>query len=291
MLARIDVYNPAYDTNSHAVQVHGYADNREYSRSSVQHPTGYFENQSILAIAQALGAPLSLIVSAAGSAAARASEVIPKFQVRRGLSTPWDEMMRLLPQRGMTIHGDRYGNTEMIAGSSGAHAGGLIQGKNILRASAQLSDQNLAQVYGVIGQAAQGYDSKGTQVYATAPAAGRGYFEFNENSDTDQARAQQHAIYRAARAGGEAAQATISAPTWRDDNGDFWSAGKSVFVYSPFLKIENWLTIMKVVFDQDGRSGTVATLTLQNTESVGGETLGGSSWQGTFSEGGDQGTR
>lgn len=275
----VGTYNPTFDARTHIVRLHGKGKQREFVRSAVQHETGRFENQTVMQIAQALAQPYGIPVVAAGLAAERLAEVIKQFQVRKG-STPWDELMRLLPQRAVTMHGTRDGKVELIAGSNGAHAGGLYQGENILRGSAELTDENAYAKYTVTGHSPLGYTKEATQSWGFAEgskAKPGSHAERVEIADTDKGRAQKHAQWWSAQASGESTKATITVSGWRDAGGQFWNPGWQVFVFSPFLRIEQSLLIVQAEFRQGAREGTTTTLTLQDASSYGGIALGGGS--------------
>ena len=278
-------YEPSADVNDHRVMIRGTGQQRDFTDCSCQHATGTFENKSVLQIGQELAAPYGIPVEQAGSDSSGASEVVGLFQTRRG-STPWFELMRLAPQRGLTIHGTKDGKVQLVGGTDGAHAGGLVQGKNIIRMSARLSSANTFGSYDIIGQPPLGVDAASMEAWGTALGAGAPgrHTERVDTASTDSGLAAQHAQWWARRSDADSAEATIVTPSWRDDAGALWRVNCQVFVYAPFLKLNQNMMLTRVVFSQDLHQGTIATLTLNQAEGWGAVTAGGvaSPWNSVF---------
>jgi prophage tail gpP-like protein len=272
-------YAPQGDANSHTVTIRGEGDSRGYADCSCYHPTGQFEQKSILKIAQDLGGPFGVKVSAAQSAAREAAEIVPWFQIRRG-SSPWAEMMRLLPQRGMVMCGQADGSIALMRCEKQVHAGGLIQGVNIQSMSALWRDKELYDKYGVTGQASTGVEDDDLQVDGEADGPGSlgqwRYAERVDQAETDKGRAKTHAKWWSLRAAGFSRQAEIVVPGFRDEGGRLWEPGWKVAVVAPWLKLEQHMMIEKVVFVQNSSEGTISRLSLVDPR-AGGDSGGGGS--------------
>src|SRR5262249_26523163 len=151
--------------------------------------------------------------------------------------------------------------------------GGLIQGQNILSASADLTAWNRFSEYHVFGQSSIGTAKEQMQTYARAfdPGVSRPRPKvIVQPSEVDSQRAQLRADWEAARAAGLSTRATITVPGFRDDSGEFWEPAKPVYVYSPFLKIDQEMVIEKVTLRQN-ESGTLATLDVVDPRTYGGD--------------------
>jgi prophage tail gpP-like protein len=272
----VEDYYPSVDEISHTVELRGRGRGLDFIDSSVSHQTGQFENMSIAAIAQALALPFGVTMRVAGSAADIAAEVIERFNVRRG-STAWAEMMRLLPQRGVTMMGAPDGAIVLTRANPEHHTGGLIQGKNITGMQAQISARDKFSNYVVIGQGSLGVDD--TLEYmgqATDGSVPRFRLkEIIDQAETDNAHVQTRALWEQARAFGNGARANIIVPGFRDEAGKLWDPGNYVFVLAPLIKIEQDMIIEQVQFKQDVESGTTTTLTVVAPEAYGG--VGGAS--------------
>lgn len=274
LTGHVDDYAPAGDAESHTVTIRGRGYGGGYVKNSVFHPTGQWENKTILQIAQDMGKPFGVTVKVAASAAAAAAELIPWFQIRRG-SSPFVELMRLLPQRGVTLTENEQGQVVLTRAEAQTHSGGLIQGRNILRMAAVLSDAGRFEKYIVTGQESIGTEDENHEVEGEAggPPAGSN-FTFNEvidMSETNKARAQAHAEWRKLRAAGLSRSADITVPGFRDDGGKLWTPGWNVFVMAPWLKIEQAMMIKTATFVQNDQEGTVTNLSLVDPRAFGGK--------------------
>lgn len=273
---RVGEYNPTADATSHAVTISGYTRGHDYIYSSVKHETGRFENQTLLSIAQQLDV-YGVGITALAAAAGLASQTVPFFQVRKG-STPWAEMMRLLPSRGLTMMGNKQGGIAIAKASGDTHSGGLIQGKNIKEMTAKLTDERY-QVTEVDGQAPFGTEDEDFEVTGQATDGGASHYSYKnyiEEEYTNKSLAQRRAQVESARTFGQSVTADIKVVGWRDEGGRLWEPSNYVFVHAPFLHIEDSLLIESIDFEQSNDGGTVSTLHLVDGQAYDGSGAGNS---------------
>lgn len=253
-------YAPSASAQEHSVRVSGASRSVDIVDSSPFHPTGTFENRTLLEIASELASPFGVAVRASAGAAG----LVDLFQIRRG-STVWAELIRLAQGHGMTLTGLPDGSVEIGRAPAGRHAGQLRQGLNIERMSARMTDRYRFSRTDVIGQSADGDDEQNLQPLGIAIDPGIRRFRYKETSDqaaTTPARAQTEAEWLKRRAFAFSVRAEIVTPAWRDSSGSLWRAGALVFVDAPWLHIAQDMMIDEITFTQDDRSGTLAALSL-----------------------------
>lgn len=280
MTGYVDRYMPSGSPAEHRVELQGTSKSADYAISSWAHQTGRFEDKTVLEIARELDRfGIGIVLKGVR----QALKPVPWFQLRLG-STPWAEMMRLLRQENLTMTGQADGSLAIEGGSSGRHAGGLIQGENILEMSAVLSSATLASEFKVVGQSAEGTKDEHIRPDGTARDGSLGRFRRRtlvDPAETSPERAAKRAKWERLRARGLSAQAQIVTPGWRDGGGRLWEPGHLVFVHSGWLKLSQDMAIQAVEFIQDD-SGTVSRLELVDPQAYGdaaGRSGSGEVWQ------------
>jgi prophage tail gpP-like protein len=265
----VNVYAPDFDATSHKVTISGRGKGQDFVDCAAKKPPGYWENQTPDKIA----AELDLF--GVGVKAAVPLKPIPYFQLNQG-ETAFEAAERAIRHQGATMMGEPDGSISITnARVAMRHAGGLIEGRNIRRGSAKLSDDKRHSEIEVKGQGRLGHGDPALRVKRMAMDPGvmryRPKILINEG-DTDDARAQSRADHERDRAQGLAVKATIETQGWRDDGGKLFTPNHLIYVASPTLKIMGDMLIEKVSLSQDnGRDGSIAKLDLVNAKAYGGE--------------------
>lgn len=267
-------YQPEANARSHEVSLTLVSDGYNYVDCSIQHATGNFENKSIFDIADEMAKPLGVKITVSPDAEATAKSIVDWFQIRLG-STPWVEMMRLLPARGLTMSGQADGSVQICKGGSSSqrHAGGLIQGENIEQMSALHSGLELSSQTEAVSQS-DGIDPQtDLQPSGMATDSSVPFFRPKQIFDAEHSTPEPLktlAEHHSSRAAAYAKQANIMTPGWRDQGGELWKPGYMVAVQAPYLHLEQDMMIESLVFSQSD-SGTFASLTLVPPETGGGK--------------------
>jgi prophage tail gpP-like protein len=266
-------YQPSYSADQHEVALTLVSDSIDYADNSVKSETGFFENKTVSEIAEELGKPFGLGIVVSPQAVSAAGEVIEWFQLRLGAATPWSEMMRLLPQRGLTMRGRADGKAEITKEGDEMHAGGLIEGWNIIAATGLMTSRELFAETSAVGQGDEtedeDYEPEG--VAFDERVTRERYKQVVVEEAADQKLLQKRAEHEKARAAGFSAQATIVTPGFRDAGGTLWEPYRGIYVQSPKLKLWRNMIIQEVTFSQDPDGGTVSTLSLHAPGTGGGE--------------------
>jgi prophage tail gpP-like protein len=255
----VNTYAPQGDANGHTVTITGRGKGQDYADCSCEHATGRFDQKKIEDIGKELD-----VYGIGISAEVDTGPPIPWFQVNQG-SSPHQEMLKLAQQRKLTMKGKADGSIVFTKGGNGHHAGGLIQGFNIERMSATLSDQDRFSDYTAKGQSSQGTTDKQLRPKGEAkdPSVKRHRKKIIiDQADTDEKRLTDRATWEAKRAAGFSVKAQITTPSFQDIGGALWEPGWTVFVHAPWLKLEQDMLIESVEFTQDNSGGTQANLSL-----------------------------
>lgn len=259
----VDVYAPSIDAGMHDVQVSGRGRGADYVDCSPKHPTGRFDDKTVDQIARELdryGVGIRLL--------GPPGPPIPWFQIRRG-STCWAELMRLLPQRGLTTMGEADGSISLVKQPTGRHAGGLIEGRNIKAIAAELDGSERFSDYEVLGQSAFGTDDPQIKPHGRAIDPNVKRFRLREAqapTDVDPQRTQEMAETLKTRAAAWSTRASVTVSGFRDGSGQLWEPNRTVFVHAPSLHLEQDMTIEEIEFRQEDGSGTTTTLSLVGPE-------------------------
>lgn len=264
----VNAYEPSADANSHVVRIAGRGRGQDYADCSCDHPTGRFDNKKVEAIGAELdkfGVGVVAEVDTGGP--------VPWFQIRQGAS-PHQELLRLCQQRRLTLKGRASGEIAITRGGTGNHAGGLIQGINIERMSASLTDNERFSKYKVKGQSSLGTTDK--QLRPKGEASDGGVKRYRpkiiiDQADTDEQRCKDRAAWESKRAAGFSVRAEITVASFRDMGGALWEPGWTVHVHAPWLKLEQSMLIERVEFRQDNGRGTQATLSLVDPKAYDGQ--------------------
>jgi prophage tail gpP-like protein len=277
----INSYNPQVTPQAHSVLVTGVTKGKDFAESSVDHPTGWFENQPDFSIVQQFAA-----ASGVGIDNFAQPSIVPRFQIRQG-ATNFAEAMRVLTPHAKTLTPQAVDGSLAIVGADPLRVnpnGQLVQGQNILQMSASLKNDAFAR-YKVFGQNPIGtIENLHLQPFglATVASAMPGRFKkINDQTATNMAQALELAHYNAMRDAGFNMQAEITVPGWRDNAGQFWEAYTDVWVEAPWLQISCSMRIKKAVFKQNIPGGTITQLTLVDPRTYGGSGVckSGDMWQ------------
>lgn len=286
--------SPHLTATSCEVEIEGRSKTHHAVDSSAVHKTGHFENQDPVAIGNSLLSPLGLTLK---SSLSQTPE--PIYQLTPG-ETIFRALDRLARKRGMTLHDDAQGNLHMTNASvsRGKHAGGLIEGQNMVTASADHNGGNRHSHIIVRGQQSRLTGPQALQIEAIARdnnvAAYRPLVVIQDDETSlDQAkgRAQNHR----SRAAGHSLKASVRVVGTRDAAGTIWEPGWLVWTQSDALDIAQDMLVESADTSQD-EGGTLTELTLVDPRAYQGKggrgAKSGAAWgQGSDPASGDIGAQ
>jgi prophage tail gpP-like protein len=339
----IDTYAPRFDANSHGVEIRGRSRTADFVDGAALVPGGQFKQLSLGEIAARLAQPFGITITTKAGLAVEGPRPYPGFigpmpplaattpvegprpapdfvgpmpalhdvQVQQG-ETCYALLERLARVQGLLITDDAAGNLALTGVGSGVAVTALIQGDNILAASADLDASQRFSQYVVKGQRANTDD----RVDGSAAAGGAGGGGQSAAGDTvracigavvdtfvgrykpwlltaetqaDDAQCQQRAAWEARRRAGYATRASVIVDGWRQlPAGPLWDVNLLVPVVAPYLGINRVLLVCAVEFRKDASGSTTRLeLTLPDAYAADGEPVpGAQSASGTAPGGG-----
>lgn len=267
----VEGYEPSYDANSHAVRISGRSKTCDLIDCMPEVGTGQFSGNKLDAIARALCGKFGIGVTVQCDV----GDTLPDAVLEK-TETAFSFLEKLARLRSVMLTDEAGGNLVITQAGKGGQGGALIQGQNILSASAKLTANERFQQYAVLSQTPLTEDDDAqTQVVGTATDPGcpryRRHAEMAENP-SDQEHATARAKWRALHNFGASTEATITVTGWRQPDasggpdGALWNTNLLVAVKSPFLAIDRQMLVSKVEFLLNGESGRTTVLSVAPQE-------------------------
>jgi prophage tail gpP-like protein len=270
----VDRYQPKLSEHSERIiEVSGRGKAQDFIDCAAIHPTGRFENQTILQIAQALDK------FGVGISSTEKLDPVDEHQITPG-ETAFRAVRKLVDDGdGLTMCGQADGSIRLMRMGKTLHAGALREGVNFKGASADLNWSQRHSIVLVRAQKADGSGKGNLQIEAQASDKAVGRYRpivIVADQDDDASDAQEKANNHLKREAGEALKASGTVQGFRDDAGALWEPGNLVWIESDFLGLRGAMGIEKVVCKQSRSGGSVASLELVDPRAYGGTAAKGS---------------
>lgn len=276
----VDIMSPSFDKGNHHVEVSGRSKGADAVNSSVEHPSNEFVNTTPLAIMQAIDK------QNVGFTTDIPQPLVDYFRINPGESV-FDAGDRLTRKYQMLLQGMPDGGIKLTTGATAGTNAPLIQGQNILAASAAFDQTNGHSSYTVRGQRSFGHDRKALQIKQTVKDKSvkrNRPKHIHQEGDIDDNTALKRAKHQRDRQQGESITASIKSQSWFDSDGKLWKANGLVYVYCPMLKLDMQMLIKSVNLSQyENGSFADISLTLPQTFGGKGTGMGGASNTGSKS--------
>jgi prophage tail gpP-like protein len=292
----IDTYGPRFDAHSHGVELRGRSRTADLVDSAAIVPGGQFKQLSLVEIAERLALPFGIPVDALAAIGGPLADV----QIQQG-ETVYAVLERLCRMQGLLVSDGPEGLLALTRVGSRSAAGALVQGENILGASAELDASQRFSQYIVKGQRANTDDRVDRP--AAAPTDGDGSsgsaagdtvracigaaldavigryrpWLLTAETQADDAMCQRRAAWEARRRAGHATRASVVVAGWRQvPGGPLWDVNLLVPVVSPWLGINRVLLVSTVEFRKDDSGSTTRLeLTLPDAYATEGDAIPG----------------
>lgn len=261
----VDRVAPSFDARSRRVTIEGRSRAGQLVDSSAVHKPDQWENIKLDDLAKEVAKPFGIEVEVPPDLDIGEAFKIAKVQQSE---TAFELLERYARQRGILLNSTAGGNITLTRSGQQYAATALVQGKNILKASADFSDKGRHSPIIVKGQhfgnddisgdeAAQGNGKaidEGMRIYKPLIVVAEG----NTDSVAAQKRAEWEAIVRAGRAG----RAQITVQGWRQGNGNLWAPNLLTRIQSDWLDLKATMLISRVAFSIDNDGGMITDLEL-----------------------------
>jgi prophage tail gpP-like protein len=268
----VNAYEASADATSHRISIKGRSRSQDLIDSSAEHDTGHFENDTpgdALRKLDRYGVGVKVKVPLSKE---------EYMQLKQGES-PFQFADRYLRTQGVTIMGLADGSVEVTNASiAKTHFGILWEGRNIKSCQVSLTDGSRHSKYIVKGQRRSGTGAASLRI--KQEAADRGVKRHRakvmvQETDTDPDRAQKRANSERDRQAGRSVAASVQTQGFRDFAGQIFEPNRLIYVHSPILMhISQAMLIERVTFTQDGKSGSIAELTLVDPRAHKGRQVG-----------------
>jgi prophage tail gpP-like protein len=268
----VDGKQPKLSAFDAMITVSGRSSAGDLIDSSADHKTGRFEDKTPLEIGNELAADFKNT----GFVTDQQLEKIEQYQITPGESV-FRCVEKMCRQQGMTLAGAADGRVSITKAGSSRQGGALIEGQNILEGMSHHNAANRHSTYKVRGQRPFDHGEENLEIEEIADDGAVKRHRpliVIEDEDTTKDRAKKRAKNRRDRAAGNALKASIKVQGFRDDTGALWTPGNLVWTESPFLDIAQDMLIEQVEYAQS-EAGSIATLSLTDPRSYGGEGAGG----------------
>lgn len=265
----VDERDPSYDATSHSVTIEGRDAAGDLVDCSTQLGKWSFSNVDVLALAQKIAAPFNVSVSLQTGLISTAVTVPKKYSIDPG-DLAAGSLENLCRVAGLLAISDGLGGILLTRAGTARCSTALVEGQNILKASAKFSAKGRFRTYEVMGShkgredlnGASAAGVKGTATDLNA-RAGRVLIIRPDHSltpATAKLRAGWEASVRAARA--DAVSVTVAG--WTQADGTVWPINKIVGVHSKRIGVHGDMLIAGVELNHDESTGTTATLSLKD---------------------------
>jgi prophage tail gpP-like protein len=265
----VDRRAPKLGKDEAYITISGRAKGQDAIDSSAMHPTGRFDNQTPLQIAQTLDK------FGIGFTTDAQLTAVPEYQLKPG-ATVFREIEKLCRDQGVTLAGQADGSIKLTQAGKTAQrqAGALIEGKNIEEIEGSFSGDNIHSEARVRGQSYDGNGPDALQIEGLASNSTVPRYRplvLVQDANTDKTRAKNRATNRRDKEMGDGIRAAAEVVGWRDDDGELWMPGNIVWVSSPFLALEQDMLIETLTYHQNEKGkGSTTQLHLVDPRAHGG---------------------
>lgn len=260
----IDTVKPSFGATEHKISIGGRDASADLVDCAAVHKPGEWKGLTCVRLAEILAAPFSVPVRCLASVGA----AIPVHKIEPG-ETAWECLERALRQRELLAMPDSKGGILLASIGTGRATTALVQGQNILSASADYDAKGRFSEYRVLAQN-KGTDGehgdKAAAVLGIAcdPTVGRYRpHVITGESPKDAATANRRAAWEASVRAGRSVSVDVTVQGWRQGDGSLWPLNAMCRVTIPFLYIDQDLMIGKVTH-KIGPGGTTTSLTLRS---------------------------
>lgn len=261
----IDKVTPSFSVTDHGIAISGRDRSGDLVDCSAVHKPGQWSNQTALQLAAILAGPFSVPVAAEGDVGA----AIPVFKLEQG-ETAFEALDKALKQRELLAMPDGQGGLILLKVGGRKSDTSLVQGVNILTASADFDLTDRYSDYLVQGQQ-QGSDETYGEAAAAVNAKTRDEavtryrpLIVRAESQVNPASARQRAAWECTVRAARSVTLNVTVQGFRQESGKLWEPNALTEVKIPFLRLEQELLISSVTFRREASSGSITTLQLKD---------------------------
>ena len=254
-----------FKVGEHSITVSGRDKSADLVDCSAVHHPGHFRGQTAKQLADVLAGPYGVKVQAETDP----GPALEDFKLEVG-ETSFQALDRVLRQRGLLPVPDGRGGVKLIKLGRDRSATALVQGRNVLEASATYDVSDRHSKYVAKGQKKGTDDDYGTSV---SEIEGEGEdpgvtryrpLLVRPESQVSRADAKSRAEWEASVRAARSVTVQVTVQGWRQDGGALWDVGLMVACDLPYLRLQRDLLLAKVSLSQSREKGTLAKLDLKD---------------------------
>jgi len=260
----VDSVSPSFSKSERSVTISGRDKAGDLVDCSAEHKPGNWQKISLDRLAALICAPFGVTVS---NPEGISTEVFSAWRIQPG-EKAFETLDRAAKLAGVLLVNDGAGGIEITRAGTQRSATRLVQGINILSASAVYDVKDRFSKYTVKSQSSVPEDASPAIDFANFGTAKDSVItrlrpmtlmaEGNSSLKICQVRAQWEASFRAAKS----ARFSVVVYGWHQENGVLWTPNRLVNLDSNFLGVNQDLLISGVTFSK-GSGGTTTTLELE----------------------------
>ena len=267
----IDKASPSFSASDHGIVISGRDKSGDLVDCSAVHKPGHWQGLNAEQLCAELAAPFGVdVVTAVG---VDIGAPFPSFKLEQG-ETAFEAMDRILKQRELLIAPDGGGGLVIVTSGILTSQTALVQGENILSASAAFDMTDRFSDYLVQGQQPGNDEVYGKQAAAVHaanqdPAVTRYRpLILRAESRVDSGAAQQRAAWECTVRAARSVTVSVTVQGFRQcPDGPLWMENSLTDVDIPFLRISQQLLISKVSYARDAQGGSLTAMELKDPKS------------------------
>lgn len=246
----------------HSISISGRDATADMVDCSAEHSPGEWQNITIHRLAEILAKPFGIRVECTGDAGAP----LPTVTLQPG-ETAWEALERYLRMRALLAMPDGKGRVQLAAIGAGRAVTALVQGQNVLSASASYDIRDRFSRYRVLAQQPGSnaeFGAKAAAVGATVrdPAVSRYRpLTIMAESQADAAAARIRADWERTVRSARSVTVNVTVQGWRQADGSLWPLNALVRATLPYLHVDADLLISSVHYEQNNK-GTLCSMVL-----------------------------
>lgn len=263
----IDKVSPSFSASDHGVTISGRSKSADMVDCSAVQQPGHWIGLDVFQLGTELAKPFGITVQKLPGADMGAP--FPSFKLEQG-ETAFEAFNRALKQREILACSSSNGGIFLLEAGAFESTTALVQGENILSASADFDLTDRFSHY-----LAQGQQPGNDDVYGLAACAVAGNARdaavtryrpliIRPSSNVDAAGARQYAAWESTVRAARSVTVSVTVQGFRQADGSFWSENALTEVDIPYLYLRQKLLISKRTFRQDAQGGSLTVLELKD---------------------------
>jgi prophage tail gpP-like protein len=259
----VDAYAPSFVRSGATTSITGRSKTAQLCDVTPRIPSGQYANSTVAAICTGIAQLCGITVVVEND---NANMVLPNVTFQP-CETAFDLMDRICAQVGVLLTDDEQGRLLLTSAGSTLSGTSLVEGQNMVSASATISGNVRFSEYIVLAQAnlaVSGSEVQNAQIASVTDSSVPLFRPkvFTSDGMTTQSPLQTQAQWQMNYAIGQSAKADITVKGYRKNDGALWTINQIQPVTSATLSLDSDLLIMGVKYNESREDGQTTTLTL-----------------------------